>query len=506
MKTDCHGSGQVAVRKKNNMPNSNISIKKNFIMNALLTMSSFLFPLITTPYVSSILKPAGTGHVDFATSVIANFSIFAQLGIPTYGIRACAKIRDKREELTRTAHELLMINLIMNVLTYAALAVAIKVVPAYRDERLLLIIMSLTMILTSIGMEWLYKALEQYTYITIRSLIFKVIAVVAMFFLVRNETDYIVYGAITIFAASASNVMNLINAHKYIGFRPVGRYNLRRHLKPVAIFFAMACATTIYTHLDNNMLGLMTTQTDVGYYGAAVKIKTILVTIVTSLGVVLLPRASYYIEQGNMDEFRRITAKALNFVFLLALPLTVFFILFAKEGVLLITSNDYAGTIIPMQVIMPTLFFIGVTNILGIQILVPTGREKIVLYSEIAGAIIDVIINALLIPTMRATGAAIGTLVAEFVVLAVQYCVLRKEIRYAFRQINYWKIAIGILIGTALSIGTIYLGLGNFLTLLISAVLFFGSYGLFLLLTKESLTVELFDQTIAKFKEKIGLK
>ena len=484
------------------MPNPKVSIKKNFIMNTLLTMSSFLFPLITFPYISRVLMPAGTGKINFATSVINYFSMFAQLGIPTYGIRACAKVRDNREELTRTAHELLSINLIMSVISYIALAIALMIVPQFQEERPLIVLISLTIVLTSVGMEWLYKAMEQYSYITIRSLVFKAIAIVAMFLLVHEQSDYLIYGGITIFAASASNILNLINAHKYIGFKPVGKYNLRRHLKPVAVFFAMACATTVYTNLDNVMLGFMTTKDDVGLYGAAVKIKTVLISVVTSLGTVLLPRASYYIEQGNMEEFRKITAKALNFVMLLATPLTIYFILFAKQGVLLLSGELYYGSIVPMQVIMPTLLLIGITNILGIQILVPTGREKIVLYSEIAGAVVDVIINALLIPQMKSTGAAIGTLVAEFVVLLVQYRALKDEVGYTFGQICYGKIAGGIVLGSALSIGVLYLGLGYFMTLLITAVLFFGGYGLFLVLTKERLTMELLNQIIAKVKKK----
>ena len=177
-------------------------------------------------------------------------------------------------------------------------------------------------------MEWLYKALEQYTYITVRSVIFKFIALIFMFFLVHKQTDYVIYGGITIFAASASNILNLINAHKFINLKPVGNYNFRRHLKPVLIFFAMSCATTIYTNLDTVMLGFMTTDTDVGYYNAAVKIKVILVSVVTSLGTVLLPRASYYIQRGELKEFHRITRKALNFVFLMATPLFVYFMRF----------------------------------------------------------------------------------------------------------------------------------------------------------------------------------
>lgn len=147
------------------------SLKLNIIMNMLLTMSSFIFPLITFPYVSRILLPEGTGKVSFATSLISYFSMFAQLGIPTYGIRACAKVRDNREELTRTAQELLIINLIMSVVLYIVFFGAILLVPRLHNERNLYVIVSCTIILTSIGMEWLYKALEQYTYITLRSVL-----------------------------------------------------------------------------------------------------------------------------------------------------------------------------------------------------------------------------------------------------------------------------------------------------------------------------------------------
>ena len=129
------------------------SLKKNFFMNAILTMSNFIFPLITFPYVSRVLLPAGTGKVSFATSLISYFSLFAQLGIPTYGIRTCAKVRDNREELTRTAHELLFINLIMCVISYCALALALISVPRLREDRALYIVVSFTIILTSIGME-----------------------------------------------------------------------------------------------------------------------------------------------------------------------------------------------------------------------------------------------------------------------------------------------------------------------------------------------------------------
>ena len=470
------------------------SLKKNFIMNAILTMSSFIFPLITFPYVSRVLGPTGTGKVAFGTSLISYFSMVAQLGIPTYGIRACAKVRDDREALTRTAHELLMINLFMNVVSYALFFLAITFIPSLQADKTLYVVLSSIILLTSIGMEWLYKALEQYTYITIRSLIFKLIALVAMLLLIHEQEDYMIYGGITILASSASYIFNLLNAHRYIGFKPIGGYNLKRHLKPVAVFFAMSCATTVYTHLDEVMLGFMATNADVGYYHAAVRIKVILVSIVTSLGAVLLPRVSYYIEKKQFDEFRRITMKALNFVFLFATPLMLYFIFFAREGIFLLAGSAYEGSIIPMQIIMPTLLLVGITNILGIQVLVPLGREKVVLQSEIAGAITDVVLNAMLIPKFTAAGAAFGTLSAEIVVLIVQYRALKDDVSDAFRAVHYDTLLIALLAATVASIWCRWIYLEVFLCLLVSAVCFFLTYGLVLLLRRELLVIQLLGQ------------
>lgn len=476
------------------------SLKLNFIMNTILTMSTLVFPLITFPYVSRILLPEGTGRVSFATSLISYFNMIAQLGIPTYGIRACAKVRDDRKALTKTAQELLLINVFMSVLSYLCLAAALIFIPSLREDRALYIVISFTIMLTAIGMEWLYKALEQYTYITVRSIIFKLIALIAMFVLIHDQGDYTIYGGISIFAASASSVLNFINSRKYISLKPVGNYHFRRHIKAIVIFFAMSCATTIYLNLDSVMLGFMKTKTDVGYYDAAVKIKNILVSFVTSLGTVLLPRVSYYVEQGLMAEFQRICKKALNFVFIIALPLTMYFIFFAHQGIYFLFGSAYEESVLPMQIIMPTLVFIGFSNVLGIQILVPLGKEKIVLYSEIVGAIVDLILNAILIPKIAATGAAIGTLVAEMIVLIVQYCALRQKIGRMLQGIACWKIIFALVLGTVMSVWCIWLPLSSFTMLVISACLFFGIYGVFLRVLKEPLFTEITDQLFEKIQ------
>lgn len=230
---------------------------------------------------------------------------------------------------------------------------------------------------------------------------------------------------------------------------------------------------------------------------------SILVSIVTSMGTVLLPRASYNIEHGLLDDFWRISKKAINFVFLVASPMMLYFIIYAKEGIYFLSGTAYTGSIIPMQIIMPTLLFIGLTNILGIQILVPLGKEKVVLYSEIAGAVVDVIINIILIPQYTSAGAAVGTLVAEFVGLAVQYTVLKNDIANIFKSIHYVKLFLALGLAIAASLWVKTLSFGSFITLLISAILFFGVYGLFLLLMKEELVVDVFNQVIGKMVRKV---
>lgn len=492
------------------------SIKKNFILNALLTISSIIFPLITYPYVSRVLGPTGLGKIEFACSNISYFSLLAQLGIPTYGVKACATVRDNKLKLAQTVYELMLINLVMTLIAYVFLVPTLLFVPEIRDEKLLHIVISSTLLFNSIGIEYLYKGLEQYRYITIRSIAFKFVAVIAMFLLVRTKQDYIIYGGITIFAASASNIMNFIHSKKVLGVKVRGKLNCRRHLKSIMIFFAMTCATTIYLNMDRSMLGFMTTADDVGYYGASIKIKTLLVSLITSLGAVILPRASYYIDHKQFDEFKRITAKALRFVFVAAVPLMLFFIEFSREGILFVAGPEFAGAIIPMAILMPTLLLIGITNVLGIQVLVPLGKEKYVLYSEIVGAIVDLVLNLILIPRYKATGAAIGTLAAEFAVLVVQYYCLssmRKEITIldSFKSIQYMNIVFALILAAPASLWIRIVNIPimegnaevhNFILLAFAGVTFFGIYYLVMMLAKDQMMLEITNSVLGKFRKR----
>ena len=476
------------------------TVKFNFFMNAILTGSSFLFPMITFPYASRILLPEGMGRVNFATAIAYYFTMFAMLGAPTYGIRACARVRDSREKLSQTTLEILIINLITGVIAYGGYFGAIWNIPKLRSDSVLFFIMGAAIFLNVMGVEWLYKGLEEYSYITVRSIIFKLISLVLMFLFVKKQSDYVIYGAVSLLANTGYNLLNLWNLRKYISLCPLRSLRIHTHLRPILLFFLMSVATTIYTNLDTVMLGFMKTDIDVGYYSAAVKVKNILVSLVTALGTVMLPRVSYYMEHHMENEFDQICRKALHFVMVTALPLAVYFIFFAKESVLLLSGNSFLGAVIPMQIIMPTVLFIGLTNVLGIQIMVPLGKEKLVFYSVLAGAIVDLVINLFCIPSMASSGAAFGTFIAELVVLIVQVVLLKNQIRTLIESIHMKKLMAAVLCAVLACLWVKRLFTSSFLILFLSAALFFGVYVLVLLLLKEEL---LYEITLQIWNEKI---
>ncbi|WP_276931291.1 flippase [Dubosiella newyorkensis] len=477
------------------------SIKLNFIMNFLLTASSILFPLITFPYVSRVLGPIGTGNVTMGTSVVSYFTMVAMLGVPTYGVRACAGVRDDKIKLSKTVQELLIINIGMMLIAYIAFFITIFLVPSFYVMKTLYLVSSLAIILNVIGVNWLYQGLEQYSYITFISLVFKVVALVLMFALVHKADDYIWYALITVIGGFGSSIFNFIRLRKLILLKPFQHYDFKRHIRPMFTFFAMTVATTVYTNLDVVMLGLMKSNYNVGLYNAAVKIKLIMVSLVTSLGTVLLPRISYYYEQNQAKEFYNLISKTFSFVLLFAIPCCLYLMVFAKDTILLLSGKEFLEAVPAVIIITPTILLIGLSNITGIQVLVPTGKESLVLRSVVCGAVVDFVLNLMMIPKFGAAGAAFGTLAAELVVLIVQ-CIYLKALLNQIKSTIEWRCLFESLIPALLIlIGTYYLPIESvFFRLLISGCLFFLVYGFGLLVTKEEILITIFGKYWRKLK------
>ena len=473
------------------------SVQYNFIMNAILTVAGIIFPLITFPYISRVLLVEGSGKVAFATSVVTYFTMFASLGIPTYGVRACAIVRDNKEKLSKTVQELLIISGGTTLLTYIVFGISLFVIPEFAQERTLLLIVGLGIGLNTIGVQWLYNALEQYSYITTCSILFKVIGMILMFLLVKESSDYQIYGGVYVIASFGSYVLNFICLRKFVTFQKTGTYQFKQHLKHIMVFFAMSAGASIYLNLDVVMLRFLQSNEAVGYYNAGIKVKTVLVTCVTSLGTVLLPRLSYYIETADKKAFQLMVGKAFRFVFVAASAVTVYFSIFARESILLLSGEAFLPAVGPMMILMPTVLLIGLSNVTGIQILTPNGREREVMYSIWGGAILDFVLNLIVIPKFSANGAALSTLLAEGMVLLLQCWFLRDVLWSYIRQVQCWKIVIALAVASVMTIPVkIWIDSGVFVTLLVSAIVFFGGYAVVLLLLKEPFVSEILNSGI----------
>lgn len=464
------------------------SVQYNFIMNFILTSSSILFPLITFPYVSRILLVDGTGSVAFATSVVSYFTMIAMLGVPTYGVRAVAQVRQDPVKLKTTVCELLTINVIMGAAAYASFFLALFLVPDLAAQKTLMLICSSAILLNVIGVSWFYQGMEQYTYITWVSISFKILSVITMFLFIHSPADYLWYGVMTVVSSFGSGVVNFAMLFKALKGVKREKLDLKRHFKPISTFFAMTVATTIYTNLDTVMLGFMKGSYEVGLYNAAIKVKGLLVSLVTSLGTVLLPRLSFYIETGQESEFGRLISKAFSFVLLFAVPVCLFGAVYSGQIIQILSGQDFLPAQPAMILLMPTIVLIGLSNVSGIQVLVPLGQEKQVLYSVSAGAVLDLLLNSILIPVYGAAGAAFGTLAAEILVLIWQIVSLRGRIGQLSAGIEWKQLLVCMAFSVpVLLLCSLYSLKSPLFTLAVGGVLFFAAYGIGLIVSKEEI-------------------
>lgn len=398
----------------------------NIVMGFLLKVSQVLFPLITFPYVSRVLLAEGVGRVNFAQSTLSLLSTLAMLGIPIYGIKACAKVRDDKVRLATTVKELLVINSFSMVVSYILLVICVLFIDKIRTDLILFAVMSMTIAFTVFGVEWFYQAIEQYDYITIRSVIVKALSVILMFIIVRNAGDVVQYGFIVVLGTVGSNILNIIRLHRFVSLKSAEKMNLRHHLKPILTLFAFSATTTFYTSLNTVMLGLLKSDAEVGFFSAADKIKGLGTQIVTIASSVLLPRSAYLLEQRRKDEFHSLIKSSLQFSLVISCPMIALCIINAHHLIMILSGSGFMPAIPVMQIEIIATMFIGLTNVIGVQLFIPMDREKYVFHSTLCGAIAGIILNSLLIPTLGASGAAISTVSAEATVLIVQLILLRK--------------------------------------------------------------------------------
>lgn len=476
------------------------SLNKNMIMGTILTLSNFIFPLITYSYVARIISPSGIGKVAFVNSVLSYFIYIASLGIPSYGLRECAKLRNDKEKLSKTFQELLIINLVSTMFAYILLFIVIISVNKLYNYKILFLIMSSQIFLNSIGVEWLYQALEEYSYITIRSVFFKVIGVLLTFILIKSPDDILLYGFLTIFAASANYICNFINIHKYITFKKFKNYNLKKHFKPIFSLLTASIIISIYANFDIVMLGFISSEHEVGLYNAALKIKSILLSLSTAITAVMIPRISYYIQNKDEKGINKLLIKSLQISLLIAFPVCIYCLLFSKNILLFVCGISYIEAENTLKLLMILILPLILTNLFGNQILIPFGKENRFSQSVFIGMWINLILNLLLIPKYGASGAAFGSIITEIWNVFWMSHNEKKYKKLFIKNIKFMNYLFSI---TVSSLGSIIVYMfcqkyGIFIQLVLTSIVYFTTYYIILIILKEPILYNTVQKLLKK--------
>lgn len=407
------------------------SLKKNAFYNILRTIMSLLFPLITFPYASRILLPEGTGKVNFANSIVNYFGMLASLGIGTYGIREAAKVRHDKQQLSQFTIELFTINLLSTLIAYILLYIAIILVPKFHEYQMLLYMTSITIVFSTMGVSWLYSAVEEYGYIALRSVVFQVVSIILLFTFVKRKEDYLIYAGIGVISSVGSNIFNIIHARKFISFTGLRRLELKKHIKPIFVFFGSTLAISVFTMLDTSMLGFLSTDAEVGFYSAATKLTRMIRDLFPAVFTVLFARLSVYAgKTEEQDKYKNLIFNMLNFILCFALPIMVGLFLLGKPILILLSGTAFLPALPAMYVMIPVILFSSTAGFLGGTVLNSLSKEKMYLYTVIAGACVNFVLNYFLIPSYGAFGAGIATVVTECILMFCYILQLHKLIPF----------------------------------------------------------------------------
>lgn len=478
------------------------SLKANYILNLINTISGLLVPVITFPYVSRIMLADGIGIVNFFSSIISYISLLTCLGIPTYAVKEIARVRDNVVERDRTAAEILLLHTSLTVLGYVAVAVIAATVGKVQVDIPLFLILSLTLFFSAIGCEWFYQGVEDFKYITIRGLVVKGASLVLLFLLVKSREDLYWYACYLVVGTLGSNLFNFFRLRKWVSVKTIDFKALRplRHLAPALRMFAVSFVTSLYVQLNTVLLGFMSGETAVGLFAPAVKLTRMLLSVGGTLTTSMLPFMSNVVAKGAGDKFRRMYRKSMRFMIGITLPMTIGLIVCAPAIIPVFAGPTYQPSIRALQLLAPMMLAINMASVLGFQVLYPQGKEDVMLLCCGLGAVVSILLNVLLIPTYAQAGAAIATTMTEVVVTASMFIAGRKWFSFDFGNRSYFCYFLGsaLMLCAVLPLGDVTDS--NLANLLVQTFVGVAVYAATLLVMREDLVMEMLRSIVRKLK------
>lgn len=454
------------------------SLKKNVIYSTLLTTANYIFPIITFPYVSRVLGVTNVGIVNFVDSIVNYFVLFAMMGINTVAIREIASCKNNRQKLSGVFTSLFLLNLIVTVLMIALLIIATLAIPRLYENKELMLVGAFKLLFNALLVEWLYRGLEEFKYITIRTLIVRALFVVSVFIFVRDINDYVIYYGLVSSTIVINGIINLVHSRNYLS-PSLRNINIFPFIKGFLILGVYKLLTSMYTTFNVSFLGFEGGDTEVGYYATATKLHSIILAMFTAFTCVMLPRMSSLITSKNKTDFKSYFDKSIKILFSFSFPLICFCSVYSDLIISSISGKGYELAVPCMQIIMPLIFIIGYEQILVIQILMPLKKDKAILANSIIGAMVGLLTNFLLVPYYVSIGSSMVWLISEISVLVSAQFFVHKYTNTSFYFKRLFKyllysmpiILILIMIHESKLTGIVSLLIGGTLTAIYFSVL-----------------------------------
>ena len=405
-------------------------IKKNILFNICRTLMNVAYPVVTFSYAARILTVDDMGSVMFSRNYVSYFLLLALLGVSYYGVREGARLAKDRVRFQKFFLEINMINIVATICASMIFFVSIFVVDKLYGYRILLLISSVGILLSGLGNEWVLISFEEYRYLAIRTLLIQLACIALIVFFVRSQEDYVIYCAILLLSSSGPALFNwaFLIKNKLLHKVPLHELEIKKHLKPIFVLFAMLASIDLYTMLDTTMLGFIKSDYEVGIYNAAIKIPRLANSVIASVGAVLVPRLSYYYDVDK-EHFQRLIDKAQNFIIFITVPACVGIVMMAKEIVLVFAGDQYESAFLTTRLLAPLTLIIPISVLFNNQVFIPMRKEMLVLKSTCVGAAVNLILNGLLIPSFAENGAAIASVAAELSVMMVCVYHVKKELK-----------------------------------------------------------------------------
>lgn len=480
--------------------NNKKSLTKNSVYYLIYNVLNVVFPFITGIYVARTLLQSDIGQVESARNIAQYFVIFAFLGIPTYGLREIAKYRNDKIELNKVYSELIIINSLSTAFFLAIYLVLVIFTPYYRSHLNVYLISGISIALNFLNNSWLYEGLEEFKYISLRNILFKALSFVLLIVLVRGQSDYLWYLAITVIGTAGNYLLNILNSHKHVRFS-FKNINLRRHLKSIIFLVFVNLAIEIYSLIDVTMLGFLSGNVSVALYSYAMKIHRIFLYIVNTFTLVLVPRISLLFKEGNMDEFNRLVTKSFKVIIIISIPLIVGIFFVSNYLFVAIYGPEYLQSAQIMKILSLVLTISPIGYLLGSRILLVAGKENLMIYPVCAGAIANILLNLLLIPAYNEIGAAIASVIGEIVVMVVYLSLSNKY----FKLNNCYSTMVRILLSVSVMCSFLFMiSLSPLSTLFKTIFQITGSIAIYfgiLFITKENVVREVAFTFFRKLKK-----